>query len=156
MGFLSGLFGKAPAQDIYPAENFAVVEGGGGGKPATGSINLGYKNYALKTQYPWCLRISISLDLENVYNNGLPNSDERAIAYALEDALLAEIKKHATAHYIGHLYNNTYLDIYIYLDNPEKVHQYLQTQINNHALTRGFGYEINRDAEWQEVKGFLR
>jgi len=156
MGFLSGLFGKAPAQDVFPTENFAVVEGGGGGKPATGAINMGYKNYALKANYPWCLRISIGLDLENVYKSGLPKNEERVIADALEDALLAEIKKRATAHYIGHLYNNTYLDIYIYLDDPNKVHQYLQTQTNNKSLTRGFGYEINQDAEWAEVAGFLK
>ncbi|MES2484579.1 MAG: DUF695 domain-containing protein [Bacteroidota bacterium] len=156
MKFLTALFGKAQEKDVFPTENFAVVEGGGGGKPATGSINMAYKNYGLKAKYPWCLRISIGLDLENVYGSGLPKSEERVIADDLEDALLAEIKKRATAHYIGHLYNNTFLDIYIYLDNPKKVHQYLQTQITNDTLTRGFGYEINQDATWTEVEGFLK
>jgi len=67
-----------------------------------------------------------------------------------------EIKKIATAHYIGHLFYDTFLDVYIYLSEPEKVHQYLQTQINKEGLIRGFGYEINQDPKWTIVEGFLK
>lgn len=155
MGFLSGLFGKTKAQDIFPAENFIVVEGNVNGKPVIGSINNAYKNYEYRQQYPWCLRISIGLDLNNVHENGLPKDAESAIANKLEEDLLADISKKATAHYIGHLYNDTFLDFYIYLDKPQDVHNYLQTQINNESLLRGFSYEITQDPSWSVVKGFL-
>ena len=161
MGFLSTLFGcgqsdKKKMKDIFPKESFSVVEARLGDKPVIGSFNMAYKNYDNKSKYIWCLKIAIALDLENLYENGLPKNEESAIANSLEDELFAEIKKIATAHYIGHLFYDTFLDVYIYLSEPEKVHQYLQTQINKEGLIRGFGYEINQDPKWTIVEGFLK
>jgi hypothetical protein len=151
------VFGLASCKTYYiPKENFAVIQAELDNKPVIGSINLAYKDYNLKAKYPWCLQIAIALDLENLYDNGLPKDEESKIAYKLENELLAEIQKIATAHYIGHLFNDTFLDVYIYLDNPEKVHQYLQTQINKEGLIRGFGYEIHQDRKWKIVKNFFR
>ena len=159
--FLSTLFGcgqkgKPESKDIFPAESFSVVEATLNNKPVIGSFNMAYKNYDKKAKYPWCLKIAIGLDLENLFDNGLPKDTESAIANKLEDELLAEIKKLATAHYIGHLFNDTFLDVYIYLDDPKKVHDYLQIQINKEGLVRGFGYEINQDPKWSTVSGFLK
>ncbi|MGV8091291.1 MAG: DUF695 domain-containing protein [Mangrovibacterium sp.] len=158
---LSTLFGcgqkkQTETKDIFPTESFSVVEATLNNKPVIGSFNMAYKNYDKKAKYPWCLKIAIGLDLENLFDNGLPKDTETAIANKLEDELFAEIKKLATAHYIGHLFNDTFLDIYIYLDDPEKVHNYLQTQINKEGLVRGFGYEINQDPKWTTVSGFLK
>jgi len=158
--FLTTLFGcgqksKTENKDIFPPESFSVVQATLSNKPVIGSFNMAYKNYDKKAKYLWCLTISIALDTANLFENGLPKDNESAIANKLEDELLSEIKKIATAHYIGHLFNDTFLDIYIYLDNPEKVHQFLQTQINKEGLARGFRYEINQDPQWTTVKGFF-
>ena len=159
--FLSTLFGcgqkkQFETKDIFPPESFLIVEATINGMPVIGSFNMAYKDYIKKAKYSWCLKISIGLDLENLFENGLPKDTESAIANKLEDELLAEIQKLSTAHYIGHLFNDTFLDIYVYLDDPEKVHNYLQTQINKEGLVRGFGYEINQDPKWKTVSGFLR
>ena len=77
----------------------------------------------------------IGLDLNNLFENGLPKDSESAIANKLEDELFTNIKKYSSAHYIGHLFNDTFLDIYIYLDKPEKVHKYLQSQVNKKKRT---------------------
>jgi hypothetical protein len=159
--FLSTIFGcgqkaKPENKDIFPAESFSVIEATLNNKPVIGSFNLAYKNYDKKAKYPWCLKIAIGLDLENLFDNGLPKEKESAIANKLEDELLAEIKKLTTAHYIGHLFNDSFLDVYIYLDDPKKVHEYLQNQINKEGLVRGFGYEINQDPKWTTVSGFLK
>lgn len=167
MGFLSTLFGcgqsnktetdKPETKDIFPQESFSILEATNtDNKPVVGSFNMAYKTYDKKAKYPWCLKIAIGLDLENVNENGLPKDNEGFIANRLEDELLAEIQKLATAHYIGHLFNDTFLDVYVYLDDPEKVHNYLQTQINKEGLVRGFGYEINQDPKWTTVEQFLR
>lgn len=79
-----------------------------------------------------------------------------AIATKLENELLTEIKNLATAHYIGHLFNDTFLDVFIYLDEPQKVHDYLQLQINKEGLVRRFGYEINQDPKWSRASIFLK
>lgn len=159
--FLSTLFGygqnvKSASKDVFPAERFSVFEGILNNKPVIGSFNMAYKNFAKKARYPWCLRISIGLDLNNLFDNGLPKDSESVIANKLEDELFAKIQNLATAHYIGHLFNDTFLDVYIYLDDPKKVHEYLQTQINKEGLVRGFGYEINQDPKWTTVSGFLK
>jgi hypothetical protein len=159
--FLSTLFGcgqkgKPDSKEIFPTESFSVVEATLNNKPVIGSFNMAYKNYDKKAKYPWCLTISMALDTANLFDNGLPKDNESVIANKLEDELMLEIKKLATAHCIGHLFNDTFLDIYVYLDDPEKVHQYLQTQINKEGLARGFRYEINQDPQWLTVKGFLK
>lgn len=159
--FLSTLFGcgqkkQLETKDVFPPESFSVVEATLNNKPVIGSFNMAYKSYNKKAKYPWCLKIAIGLELENLFDNGLPNDAESAIANKLEDELIDEIQKLATTHYIGHLFNDTFLDVYIYLDNPEKVHNYLQTQINKEGLERGFGYEINQDHKWTTVSGFLK
>lgn len=161
MGFLTTLFGcgqssKTEIKDIFPKDSFSVVEAKIGDKPVIGSFNRAYKTYDKKAKYPWCLKIAIGLDLDNLFENGLPKNEESAIANKLEVELLTEIQKITTAHYIGHLFNDTFLDVYIYLDDPEKVHNYLQTQTNKEGLIRGFGYEINQDPKWTTVDGFLK
>ena len=158
MGLISTLFGcgQTNKTEIFPKESFSVVEATLANKPVIGSFNMAYKNYSQKSTYPWCLKISIALELKNLFENGLPKDEESAVANKLEDDLLLELKKLSTAHYIGHLFNDTFLDIYIYLDDPKKVHEYLQTQINKEGLIRGFAYEINEDATWTTVNGFLK
>ena len=124
---LSTLFGvgqtKAPnnSNGIYPKDSFCVVQTTLDDKPVIGSFNRAYKNYEGKANYPWCLTISITLDPANLYEYGLPKDIESAIANKLEDELVTEIRKLTTAHYIGHLFNDTFLDIYLYLDDPEKL-----------------------------------
>jgi hypothetical protein len=161
VGILSILFGcqqsyKTETKDIFPKESFSVVKATLNNKPIVGSFNMAYKNYDKKTDYPWCLKIAIALDTQNLFENGLPKDEESAIANKLEDTLFAQIQKLATAHYIGHLFDDTFLDVYVYIDNPKKVHEYLQTQVNKEGLIRGFAYEINEDPEWTTVSSFLK
>ncbi len=157
--FLSSFFnGKAQNKNSsYPPEKFSVVEAKlADGKPAIGNFNMGYKNYALKSRYKWCLTINIALDLKHVTANGLPIKSESDIANKLEDELMSAIRKLTTTHYIGHLYNDTFLDIYAYIENPEKVNKYLQSQVNKKGLIRGFAFKMEQDPNWNTVKAFLR
>jgi len=142
--------------EIFPQESFSVLEAEIEGKPAIGSFNLAYNDYNKKSQFPWCLKLAIGLELDSLYDNGLPKEGESQIANKLEDELLAKIKTITTAHYVGHLFNDTFLDVYVYLDEPKKVHAFLQTQINKPGLIRGFGYEINKDPIWSTVNPFLK
>ena len=118
--FLSTLFGCGQTitpenKDVFPKESFSVVEATTvANNKAVGSFNMAYKNYTRKAEYPWCLTINIALDTANLFDNGLPKDSESAIANKLEDELIAEIKKLTTAHYVGHLFNDTFLDVYIY------------------------------------------
>ena len=161
MGILTSLFGceqnkNSESEKIFPEEKFSILEATlENGNPVVGSFNMAYKDYDKKSKFPWCLSISIGLKMENCKENGLPKSEEIPIANRFEYELLEKIKEITTAHYVGHLFNDTFLDVYIYLDDPEKVHQWLQTQINKEELIRGFGYEINQDPKWKTVKNYM-
>jgi hypothetical protein len=159
--FLSSLFGcknqNHKHRIIFPKEKFMTFQAAlDDGKPLIGSIDIAYKNYDKKKAYPWCLKLAIGLDLDSCYENGLPKDNESKIANKLEDDLLTAIKEITTAHYIGHLFNDTFLDVYVYLDKPAEVYQYLQTQINKEGIVRGFGYEIKNDPSWLIVKKYFR
>src|SRR5436190_14388451 len=91
---------KEDNPNIFPEEKFSVIQASlTNGQPVVGSINLAYKDYNKKAQYPWCLKLAIGLDLDGCYENGLPKDDENKIASKLEEELLVEINKLATAHY---------------------------------------------------------
>ncbi|MES2062829.1 MAG: DUF695 domain-containing protein [Bacteroidota bacterium] len=149
--------GQVKKNADIPAEKFSIIETRlSDGRPAIGSFNMAYKNYSGKAKYLWCLKINMALELKNVSKNGLPLKVESDIANRYQDSLINVINKTATLHYIGHLYNDSFLDIFIYLDDPEKVNQFLKAEVNKKNVTRGFAYEIKQDPTWQTVAPFLK
>ncbi len=158
--FLSKLFGNKNEQkkngNFFSKDNFYVIEADyQDGSSMLGSIDFAYKNFIEKAKYPWCLEINIALKIENCTENTLPIESESKIANKLEDELLKEIQKIEIAHYIGHIYNDNFLDCFIYLNNPEEVNKYLQTQVNKEGLLRGFGYKIKQDPTWEKVETYF-
>lgn len=144
-------------ETIFPSEQFSVIQFKlTNGKPVIGSINMAYKNYNLKSDYPWCLKIGIALDLDSVYANGLPLQQESEIANSEEDSLISKIRKLSTVHYVGHLFNDTFLDIYLYLPDPKPIHAYLQATKDDKIWKRGFGWQITEDPKWDSVTKFMK
>jgi len=142
---------------VYPKGNFSIVQGKlSDGKPFIGSVNMAYKGYAEKVNYPWCLEISIALDSGGVYENGLPRQSESNIVNEFDDRLLEHLKEVATVHYIAHIYNDNFLDIYMYLDEPEQANAYLKQEVNKEGVTRPFSYRISKDNEWKTVQRLFR
>ncbi|MFI5196774.1 MAG: DUF695 domain-containing protein [Chitinophagales bacterium] len=161
--FFSSLFGRSEQTggsgaetSVFPVDSFSILQGETEGKSVMGSVNKGYKDYHRKAEFPWCLHIGIALAADNLQSSGLPKDDEIEMAYKQEDELVNKIKNIETAHYIGHLFNEGFLDVYIYLPDPKKVHDYLQSQVNKKGILRGFGYEINKDPDWDSVETFLQ
>jgi hypothetical protein len=149
--------GQVQKKADIPPEKFYIIETKlSDGRPAIGSFNMAYKNYGEKAKYLWCLKINMALELKNVTKNGLPLKSESDTANKYQDYLLENIRGIATAHYLGHLYNDSFLDIYIYLDNPKKAHEFLQTESKKKNVTRQFAYEIKQDPTWETVTPFLR
>lgn len=144
--------GNSQTNEAAQEGKFSLIHADQNGSPVVGIVNMAYSDYPNKSDYPWCLSISIALDEKYVNSSKLPLKTESDTAYIMEDDFLAGIKKNTEAHFIGHLFNDSFLDIYIYLDNPEKAHNYLQTQINKEGLLRPFEYEIKEDPSWETVR----
>ena len=157
--FLSSFF-NSKAQNkavLYPPERYALIEAKlQDGRPIVGSVNTGYLNYMKKQEYPWCLQIHIALKLDQVFDNGLPLKAESDLANKFEDELIGNAAQVAIVHYIGHLYNDSFLDVYAYTNDPEKVNNYLQKRIKEPNIKREFSYKIKKDSNWDIVKSFLK
>jgi hypothetical protein len=102
------------------------------------------------------LELNIALNLDSVYENGLPHQNESDVANKFEDELVENLKKVTTIHYIGHMYNDSFLDIYIYLDDPERANDYLKQEVNKAGVTRPFSYKIKKDPDWLTVQKLFR
>lgn len=148
---------KSTSEDgLFPKEAYSIIEAKlENGKPVIGRFNQGYRSYPSKSKYQWCLKVAVELDKERLFRNGLPLPEEKEVANNLQEKLIEELGKLTTTHHIGHLYNDKFLDIYWYVEDPAKVHQWLQAQTAEQTLVRGFGYEINPDPKWQTVRMFL-
>lgn len=149
-----GLFGNST--NAQPEDNWYLVDARlKDGRPAVGRVNGIYCDFPDKALFPWSLRLNIGLNLDDTRADGLPLSQERKIAQKFEDELIAGIHRQSTVHYVGHLYNDSFLDVYLYVADPDAVHAYLQKRIEDKDHTRGFGYEMTKDPHWKEVEFLL-
>ncbi|MES2388658.1 MAG: DUF695 domain-containing protein [Bacteroidota bacterium] len=147
---------KPEGKYFYPPEFFSVFQGELNKKPTVGSFNVGYKDYNYREAYPWCLKLAFKLDKKGLFPNDLPMQPESDSAYALESEYLVRIRSLGPAHFIGHLFNDGYIDIYVYLEKPDAVRAYLQARQNSHNSRREFEFEIVNDPEWSSVRRFLK
>lgn len=160
LGFICALFplfnpSKINAQTRKPSFSVIQATSNNGELLSVGTIDISYKNFNDKARYPWCLLISIALDERNLFDNKLPRDGESAIANNLEDRIITEIEKMATLQYVGHIYYDGFLDIYIYLNDPKSISSYLTKEMKSKTLVREFGYVIEHDPNWSKVSKYM-
>lgn len=137
-------------------ENFSVLQLTlSDGKPALGSIDYGYANFKHKKRYRYFLDISIIMDPEKLTDAGFPDVEESPVILELEDELKRRVDQVADAVYVGHLYNKGMLDVFMYLDSPDKVKEHLDIFKDGENRTRDISYEIYDDPKWREVSVFM-
>lgn len=151
----AALFGlgiqSSDTKGIYPEENLSRFQAVLDDKPALGCVNLAYKDFRRQLAYPWCLKITIGLDLDKITDEGLPEPDESIVVGQFESDLLREIRAITPAHYIGYVISDTFWETYIYLDYPEKVSTYLTDEIDSRERIRSFAFIITQDYNWSMV-----
>ncbi|MBS1777693.1 MAG: DUF695 domain-containing protein [Bacteroidetes bacterium] len=150
------LFGSSAIAQIKK-QKFSVIQAASdkGELLSVGSIDVSYKNFKDKANYPWGLTISIALDEKNLFATKLPNKEESKIATKLEDSLTTKLKKMATLQYVGHIYYDGFLDVYIYLKDPKAVNNYLSKTIKSQNFIREFRYVIEQDPNWSKVSKYM-
>lgn len=154
MAFLN--FFKINGQDKKPVYSVIQAKDNKGELTAIGNVDASLKNYNDKKKYPWCLTISIALEERNLNKNHLPNQQESDIANKFEDVLVGHVEKLVPSKYVGHLYNDGFLDVFIYLKDPEKAHNYLLTFADKKDKIREFAHKIEQDLNWERVESLLK
>jgi hypothetical protein len=139
------------ANGPFPQDNFMIVQSERDDLPAFAMINSAYRDYPYRSQFPWHVQITITM--QDTTDQGLPTDAEAAVLNTLEDRLEAGLKAAAGAHFIGrHTWNNIRtLDYYV--GDAGGAGQALVTA--SMAASREFVYKIERDDDWAKCAAFL-
>jgi hypothetical protein len=139
--------------DRTPRENWCVQKA----KDQNGDLvfitaNLGYKNYAYKTEFPWCLEVNATTVNKNP--NGHPTDKEAPVLNATEDIITAALLKVGATHFVGRATVNGYRELFYFVSDPEKANRAL-SQLAKKRQPREWEYQMKRDEQWQRVDSFL-
>lgn len=129
---------------VYPANSISVVMvQTESGKPATGWIDLGYKEYEYKKYCPFNLQFSIEID---------ETTSEELDMGTIEDYFTDILKKECVVHKVARVVTDFGFIMDFYIDNPEFAQQVLTELIENKNALVEFGCGFNHDPKWKEYK----
>jgi len=139
--------------DKTPKENWCVQKATDqNGNLVFITANLGYKNYAYKTEFPWCLEVNITTVNKNP--NGHPTNEEAPVLNATEDIITAALLKVGATQFVGRATVNGYRELFYFVADPEKANKAL-TQLTKKRQPREWEYQMKKDVQWQRVDSFL-
>ncbi|WP_198074843.1 DUF695 domain-containing protein [Hymenobacter negativus] len=116
------------------------------------TANLGYKDYAYKAEFPWCLEINITTIHQ--YPNGHPNSEEAPVLNETEDIITAALQKAGVTHFVGRTTVKGYRELYYFVADPEKANAALG-RLTKKRQPREWEYRMGKDEDWQRVAPFF-
>lgn len=117
------------------------------------TANLGYKNYADKAKFPWCLAVNITT-LQK-YPNGLPTAEEAPILNTTEDMITEALVKAGATQFIGRVTMKGYRELYYFVTNPDKADAALK-KLAKKRQPREWEYQMQEDENWSRVAPFFR
>jgi len=117
------------------------------------TANRSYKNYAHKSEYPWCLAINIPIVKQN--RNGHPTDEEAVILNATQDIIATTLEQAGPVQYVGRVTVKGYREVYYYVADPEKMSVAL-TKLTKKRQPRAWEYQMEQDEEWKRVAPFFK
>ena len=116
------------------------------------TANLGYKNYAYKTDFSWCLEINITAIHQ--LSNGHPTNEEALILNETEDIITTALQKAGVTHFVGRTTVKGYRELYFFVNDPEKANAALM-RLTKKRQPREWEYKMSKDENWQRVEPFF-
>jgi hypothetical protein len=136
-----------------PVENWCIQEASDQeNNPVFITANLGYRNYAYKADFPWCLEVNITT--VDKYPNGHPTREEAPVLNATEDIITAALQKAGVVHFVGRTTVKGYRELYYFVADPEKANAAL-TRLTKKRQPREWEYRMAEDKQWQRVEPFF-
>lgn len=146
--FLKGNNGKIKWEEIrltdavYPTNSISVVmTQSESGKPATGWVDLGYKEYAYKKYCPFNLQFNILID---------ETTPEDLDMGTIEDYFTNILKKECVVHPVARVATDFGMIMDLYIDNPDFAQQVLGELSESDKKLVEFGCGFNNDPKWKE------
>jgi|GEM_PF-1024227 len=116
------------------------------------TANLGYRDYAYKAEFPWCLSVNMPIVDKNF--NGHPTAPEALVLNQAEDLITAELEKDGVLHFVGRTTVKGFRELYYFVADPEKANATL-TRMGQHQQPRAWEYHMEKDAAWLRVQPFF-
>jgi hypothetical protein len=154
MQFFKNQKGKKNNKERFPGENYSILKAEIDGKLALFTINIAYKNYSFKKDYPFFLYVTVETVNQN--DNGHPTDEEAGIFNELESDLKKLITSTDESHYIGRSALNGYREIFFYIKDPKKTGSILKNHMKENPNPRILEIQIEEDPEWKCVAMFLK
>ncbi len=127
---------------VYPATSISILMiQSENGKPATGWVDLGYKDYAYKKHCPYNLQFNIWID---------ESTPEELDMATIEDYFTDILKKECVVHRVARVATDFGMIMDLYIDNPEFAQQILGELSESDDKLVEFGCGFNHDPKWQE------
>lgn len=141
-----------------PEEVFSVVECMyEDNKPAVVVVNTSLRDFKNRDVFGWTCNLTI--EYKDLANNGMPTSEESELVLNWVTQLDSVIKgnqEHPNALFLARETFDGMLDVYWQVYDPEPVHQYLQSIIQEKKYLREMDYRIEQDIQWKKVEWFLQ
>lgn len=143
---------------VVPEAHFTLFDTARDGLPAVVVVNDALLAFPYLEVFPWCLRIS--LQAEELIENGMPSPAESAILFEIGDELEALVLGTTTTHgsvnalFLARSTWNEERDLLFQVHDPEAVHVPLQTALRSREWRRPWEYSMKEDAALVEA-GYL-
>ncbi len=127
---------------VYPSNSISIIiTQTESGKPATGWVDLGYKEYPYKQYCPFNLQFNIWLD---------ETTPEGLDMGTIEDYFTNILKKECVSHCVSRVATDFGMIMDLYIDNPEFAQKILGELSESTDKLVEFGCGFNHDPEWKE------
>jgi hypothetical protein len=129
-------------EEVYPANSISVfMTQSESGKPATGWVDLAYKEYAYKNYCPYNLQFNIWID---------ESTPEDLDMGTIEDYFTNILKKECVVHAVARVVTDFGMIMDLYIDNPEFAQIKLGELSESNDKLVEFGCGFNHDPKWKE------
>jgi len=143
----------AAQSNKIPKENWCLQEAvDQSGNDVFITANLGYKDYAYKADFPWCLAVNITT--MHKYPNGHPTHEEAPFLNETEDIITHALQQVVDIQYVGRVTVKGYRELYYFVADPEKANAAL-TKLTKKRQPRAWEYQMKEDKKWQRVAPFF-
>ena len=143
---------------IVPEEKYHVVEClYEEDKPAIIVLNSNLRDFKEKDVFGWTC--SLTIYYKDLKENGMPTHEESDIVLDYVEKLDSAIKgdpDHPNALFVARETCDGQINVFWQLNEPEPVHQYLQSIIEEKSYPREMEYRIEYDDQWKSVEWFLQ
>jgi hypothetical protein len=137
-----------------PEESFTLLEAEDtDGKMMMVTIDMGFKDWALRPAFPWYLQVDISYDGND--GSGLPTGEQLDELHHLEEQIIQLLTANGSAWYVGHRtydnLRNTFFYASEYKNSSQLIHHFVESVQSPHRIL----FSIRKDKYWQNMEMYF-